>query len=65
MGRFRKDMEKMVPQIDSRVKELQEKMSEQPLASVDSDLAKMVKFILDVRVEVNSLKEQAKKLNEY
>lgn len=65
LGRFRKDLEKMVPQIDGQVRELQEQMSEQPLGSTEAELEKVVEFIQRIRGKTNELKAEGKKINEY
>lgn len=65
LNRFRKDMEKMVPSIDVKIKELQERLEDQPIGSVSADLPKMINFIHDLRAELDQVQEQSKKLNQY
>lgn len=55
----------MVPLVDARVKELSEKISEQPIADLKADMNKLVNLILDLRNELNQLKDHAKKLNTF
>ncbi|CAK92427.1 unnamed protein product (macronuclear) [Paramecium tetraurelia] len=65
LNKFRKDMERMIPQVDSTVKDLNERISEQPLSSLAADLSDMVTFVQGVRKQVDELKVHAKKLNDY
>ena len=53
LNKFRKDMEKIVPNIDVKIKELQDKLELQPLGSVSADLSKVISFIKEIRVELD------------
>ncbi|CAD8076520.1 unnamed protein product [Paramecium sonneborni] len=65
LNKFRKDMERMIPQVDSTVKDLSERVSEQQLSSLASDLSDMITFVTGIRKQVDELKIHAKKLNDY
>lgn len=47
------------------MKDLAERLTEQPLASLAADLNDMVTFVNQIRKSVDDLKVQAKKLNDY
>ena len=53
LNKFRKDMEKIVPNIDVKIKELQDKLELQPLGSVSADLSQVISFIKEIRVELD------------
>jgi dynein heavy chain len=53
LNRFRKDMEKMMPQIDTKIGELKDLLEEQPIGTVTADINKLVSFIKHIRVELD------------
>ncbi|CAK72703.1 unnamed protein product (macronuclear) [Paramecium tetraurelia] len=65
LNKFRKDMERMIPQVDNTVKDLNERVSEQPLSSLTADLNDMITFVIGIRKQVDELKIHAQKLNDY
>lgn len=65
LNKFRKDMEKIVPNIDVKIKELQDKLELQPLGNVTADLSKVISFIKEIRVELDQTNDLGKKLNQY
>jgi dynein heavy chain len=55
----------MVPNVDTRVRELQERIGDLPVGDLGADINRVLPVIINLREQLQDLKEHARKLNSF